>query len=257
MSDKDKSLYTTIAKSEEQSITVRDKDLTSELMGEIDFGTFCYLHVTGEEPNESETRLFNAILVAIAEHGVTPSVIATRLTYDSAPEAVQGAVASGLLGAGSTFLGSMENAGHMLQDGVDRIDAGESMSEVAERIVEQHDRLPGFGHPEHTPTDPRTDRLFELLSKEGMSGRYQELMREIQEVAENKYDTHLVLNATGSIAVVVSELGFDPNVGRGVALIARSAGLVGHVNEEIEEPMARDIWQITLDNLEYTGEDDA
>jgi citrate synthase len=254
MSDGDKPLRTAIAKSDEQSITVRDRDLTGELMGEMDFGTFCYLHVTGEEPNESESRLFNAMLVAIAEHGVTPSVIATRLTYDSAPEAVQGAVASGLLGAGSTFLGSMENAGHMLQDGVERLEDGKSMNDVAERIVEENDRLPGFGHPEHTPTDPRTDRLFELLDEEGMSGRHRELMLEIQDVAEDKYDTHLVLNATGAIAVVVSEIGFDPSVGRGIALIARSAGLVGHLNEEIEEPMARDIWQITLDNLEYTGE---
>jgi len=135
-------LPTSIATSDEQHITVRGKDLTSELMGELDFGSFFFFHLTGREPTASEARLFNAMLVSIAEHGITPSVIAARLTYDSAPEALQGAVSSGLLGAGETFLGSMENVATMLQDGIERVENGEALDAVAADVVASRDRLP-------------------------------------------------------------------------------------------------------------------
>jgi citrate synthase len=245
------SLPTSIATADERSITVRDRDLTSELMGEVSFGEFFYLHLTGEEPTESELRVFETLLVTVVEHGITPSVIAARLTYDSAPEAVQGAVASGLLGAGSTFLGSMENAAEMVQDGVARVADGEDETEVARETVEEMDRLPGFGHPLHEPTDPRTDRIFEVLDEEGFAGDHVAFIRAVQAVAEDADDADLPINATGAIGVGISELGLDPIVGRGVALVARSAGLVGHLNEEMEQPMARDIWAAVEDNVEY------
>ncbi|MCY4729952.1 citryl-CoA lyase [Natronomonas gomsonensis] len=245
------SLPTNIATADEQNITVRGRDLTREMMGETSFGEFFYLHLTGEMPTESELRIFDTLLITVVEHGVTPSVIAARLTYDSAPEAVQGAVASGLLGAGSTFLGSMENAAEMVQEGVKRTANGEDATAVALEMVEKRERLPGFGHPLHEPTDPRTDALFELLEKEGFDGDYLAFMRAVQAATEEVYGTELLINATGAIGVGISELGLDPIVGRGIALVARSAGLVGHLNEEIEQPMARDIWAVVEDNVEY------
>jgi citrate synthase len=222
----------------------------------MDFGEFFYFHLCGEAPTDSEARLFNAMLVTIAEHGITPSVIATRLMYDSAPEAMQGAVSAGLLGTGDTFVGSMQNVTEMVEDGVDQIKDGESMNAVAESIVDERDRLPGFGHPEHYPTDPRTDRLFELLDEEDMAGDRLELIRVIQGIAEERYETHLLINATGAIGVVLAEMDLDADAmaARGIAIVARAAGLVGHINEEIEQPMARDIWELVLDNVEYTGE---
>jgi citrate synthase len=250
-------LHTSIATSDEESITVRDKDLTDDLVGEYDFGEFFIFHLTGEEPTESERRLFNAMLVTIAEHDITPSVIASRLMYDSAPEAVQGAVAAGLLGTGETFVGSMQNVTEMIEKGVDRVAEGESMDAVAESIVDERDRLPGFGHPEHYPTDPRTDRLFELLEEEDMAGDHLALIECIQDVAEETYDTHLLINATGAIGVVLAEmdLNADAMAARGIAIVARAAGLIGHLNEEIEQPMARDIWDLVLDHTEYQDPD--
>lgn len=247
----DRPIQTRIATSDADSITVRGRDLTEDLMGVTDFGEFFYLHLTGELPDESEQRLFNAMLVAITEHGITPSVIAARLTYDSAPESVQGAVASGLLGAGQTFLGSMENAAEMVQEGVERIEAGEDAEAVARDHVERYDRLPGFGHPEHGPVDPRTERLFELLDREGFPGDHRRYMRTVQDVAAETYGSRLLINATGAIGVGVSELGLNPIAGRGIALVARSAGLVGHLTEEMETPVARDMWAAIEDDVEY------
>lgn len=247
----DQSLPTSIATANERSITVRGKDLTSDLMGETSFGEFFYFHLMGDMPSESEQRVFETLLITVVEHGITPSVIAARLTYDSAPEAVQGAVASGLLGAGSTFLGSMENAAEMVQEGVVRVEDGEDTTEVAQEMVEVKDPLPGFGHPLHEPTDPRTDRLFEVLNEEGFAGDHLAFIREIQTATEKVYGTELLINATGAIGVGISELDLDPIVGRGIALVARSAGLVGHLNEETEQPMARDIWNIVEERVEY------
>lgn len=246
-------LPTEIATSDHESITVRGKDLTSELMGEYDFGGFFFFHLTGREPTTSEARLFNAMLISIAEHGVTPSVIAARLTYDSAPEAIQGAVSSGLLGAGETFLGSMENVANMLQDGVERIEGGEARDAVAADIVESHDRLPGFGHPEHEPTDPRAERLFELLEEEGEAGEHLELLYAVQERAEDEYGRGMLINVTGAIGTTIAEMDIevDAMAARGIALVARAAGLIGHLNEEIDEPIARDIWDLVEENVEY------
>lgn len=249
----EKRFQTSIATSDERSITIRDRDLTQELVGEMDFGEFFYFHLTGEEPTESEARLFNAVLVTIAEHGVTPSVIAARLTYDSAPEALQAAVASGLLGAGDTLLGSMENVARILRTGAERVREGEDIDEVARAVVDAHDRLPGFGHPIHEPTDPRSDRLLELLEEEDLSGEYVAFLEALHAAARDEYGEGLVLNATGAIGAVVCELGMEPLAGRGLALVSRAAGLLGHLYEETERPMARGIWDLVDEHVEYQG----
>lgn len=249
---KEPRMQSAICTSDERSITIRGKDLTEDIIGHNDFGEFIYFHLTGEQPTEREARLFNAILVTVVEHGITPSVIAARLTYDSAPEAIQAAVASGLLGAGNTFLGSMENIAQLLYEGCERTDI-ESIETVAADIVAENERLPGFGHPIHEPTDPRTDRLFELLEEEDMDGEHYELILSVRDIAQEEYDTNMLINATGAIGTCVCELGLNPKVARGLAIVSRAAGLVGHLNEEIESPIARDMWNVVEEHTEYTG----
>lgn len=254
MSEKTTSLRTAISTADASSITVRDEDLTTEVVGHQDFGSFFYLLVTGDEPTDAEARLTNAMLVTIAEHGMTPSVISARLTYASAPESVQGAISSGLLGAGNTLLGSMQLVAEIVQDGARRVEQGESREVVAADIVAENNTLPGFGHPSHEPTDPRTDRLFDLLEKEGLVGQHHAMIQAIQQAAEAEYDRRLLVNATGAIGTVVSELGLDPIVARGIALVARAGGLTAHLVEEKEEPLAWDMWSLVDENTVY-GQD--
>ncbi len=247
---------TAICTSDEESITVRGKDL-NELIGNLDFGEFFYFHLTGEIPSDSESRLFNAILVTVVEHGITPSVIAARLTYDSAPDAIQGAVSSGLLGAGGTFLGSMEDAAQMLEDGVDVATAEDvPLQDVAADIIDEYDRLPGYGHPLHDPVDPRTQRLLEVVEEEDMATEYVELLGAIETEAQDAYDANMMINATGAIGATVMELGLQPRIARGLALVSRSAGLVGHIDEEIRNPIARDFWTVIDETVSYEEETD-
>src|SRR5919107_4455564 len=96
---------TRIGTSDADSITLMGRDLASELMGNVSLTELTFLMVQGRMPSSEETRLFDAVLVSLADHGLTPTVLAARLTHTGAPESLQGAVAAGLLGAGSVFLG--------------------------------------------------------------------------------------------------------------------------------------------------------
>ncbi|HCP00227.1 MAG TPA: citryl-CoA lyase, partial [Rhodospirillaceae bacterium] len=89
---------TAIETADANSITVRGKDLCNEVMGHNSIGEFFFLHLTGRQPTSDQAFFMDVLVVALAEHGLTPSVQAARMTLAAAPEALQGAVAAGLLG---------------------------------------------------------------------------------------------------------------------------------------------------------------
>jgi citrate synthase len=153
-------------------ITVRGKDLPGEILGHLNLGDMAFLELTGRTPNAGESKLFNAMVVTLVEHGITPSALAARLTYLGAPEALQGAVAAGLLGLGSVFVGSMEGAARLLFEAMEK-------GKDAKAVVAENKRVPGLGHPIHKPIDPRTTRLFEIARETGHYGRYCQLMEAI------------------------------------------------------------------------------
>jgi citrate synthase len=204
-----------------ERITVRGKDLPGEILGRVNLGDMAFLELTGRLPNEKESRLFNAMVVTLVEHGITPSALAARLTYLGAPEAMQAAVAAGLCGLGSVFVGSMEGVARMLSENAD---------------VEGMKRVPGLGHPLHKPVDPRTVRLFEIARETGFYGKY---CRRMEEIGRHK---NLVVNATGAIGALACELGLDWRAVKGLGVMARAVGLVGHLLEESRQPMAEAVW---------------
>jgi citrate synthase len=212
-----------------ERIVVRGKDLPGEILGTLNLGDMAYFELTGKFPDEKQSRLFNAMAVTLVEHGVTPSALAARLTYLGAPEAMQAAVAAGLCGLGSVFVGSMEGCAKLLfeavRDGKD-----------ANAIVAGNKRIPGLGHHLHKPIDPRAKRLFELARETGFYGRYCEL---IEALGKQK---NLVVNATGAIGALACELGLDWRAVRGIGVMARAVGLVGHLLEESRQPMAETVW---------------
>ena len=208
-----KKLRSDLAWSTVDRIVVRGKDLPNEILGHLNLGDMAFLELTGRVPSAKESKIFNAMVVTLVEHGVTPSSIVARLTYLGAPEAMQAAVAGGLLGLGSVFVGSMEGVARLLS---------ESAGKDAKQILAQYKRVPGLGHPLHKPIDPRTARLFEIARETGHYGKYCRLMEEI-----------------GALAC---ELGLDWKCVRGLGVMARAVGLVGHILEETREPMAEEIW---------------
>jgi len=210
-------------------IVVRGKDLPGEILGKLNFGDMAYLELTGKVPDAKQSKLFNAMVVTLVEHGVTPSALAARLTYLGAPEAMQAAVAAGLCGLGSVFVGSTEGCAKLLSEAI-------AKGDDAKKIVAGHKRIPGLGHPLHKPVDPRSVRLFEIARETGYYGKYCHL---IEEVAKLK---NLTLNATGAIGALACELGLDWKAVRGIGVMARAVGLVGHLLEESRQPMAEAVW---------------
>src|SRR5436853_1421755 len=224
-----KRLKSDLAWSTVDRIVVRGKDLPGEILGHLNLGDMAFLELTGRAPNPKESKLFNAMVVTLVEHGITPSAIVARMTYLGAPEALQAAVAGGLLGLGSVFVGSMEGVARILADAV-------ANGKAAATVLAENKRMPGLGHPIHKPIDPRTVRLFEIARETGHYGRF---CRLIEEVATLK---NLTLNATGAIGALACELGLDWKAVRGLGVMARAVGLVGHILEETREPMAEEIW---------------
>lgn len=219
-----------IAWSTADRIVVRGKDLPGEILGKVNLGDMAFLELTGKIPDEKQSRLFNALVVTLVEHGITPSALAARLTYLGAPEAMQAAVAAGLCGLGSVFVGSTEGVAKLL---VESIASGKD----AKAVATEHKRIPGLGHPLHKKVDPRTVRLFEIGRETGFYGKYCRLM---EEIAVSK---KLVLNATGAIGALSCELGLDWKAVRGLGVMARAVGLVGHILEESRQPMAAEVWE--------------
>ncbi len=249
---------TAISTMTEDAIFVRDKNLVDELIGKIDFTSMFILHLRGRLPVPGEREVIDSILVTLMEHGLTPSTIAARMIYTGSPDALQGAVAGGLLAAGSVFLGSMEQMGELLQEGVRRIDAGEADAdafarETVERLLEERAPLPGFGHKDHHPDDPRPPVLLEVARANGHAGPHAELLGVFARTVDELRGRHLTVNATGAIAAILSDLGYPWQIMRGFSMVARSAGIVGHLLEEQDEPLGRELWDLVDRSVPYRG----
>lgn len=245
MNTKRKRLKSDLGWSTTDRIVVRGHDLV-DLIGKVSLGDFAFLELKGRLPTPQESTVFNAIVVTLVEHGMTPSAIAARLTYFGAPESLQAAVAAGLLGMGSRFGGSIEEAARTLQEALAASGPDDDLLEVARGVVATYRKtkqpIAGLGHPIHKPVDPRTARLFAVAAENGFSGRHVQLMQLISEEATRAIGRELPVNATGAIGAILGELGIPWRVGRGVAVMARAIGLVGHIQEELEEPLAAEIW---------------
>jgi citrate synthase len=228
-------------------IVVRGHDLPNDLLGKIDLGGMAFLEIIGRRPTPQEAEVFNALLVTLVEHGMTPQAIATRMVSLAAPEALQAAVAAGLCGVGSVFAGGSEQVAKILQEALKDKPPATDLNTIAVAIVNDFAArkapIPGLGHPVHKPIDPRTPVLFAIAERNGFRGRYVALFEAIQVEAARKLNRSLPINATGAIGAVLCELGFPWQICRGIAVISRAVGLVGHIAEEMRNPIAREIYE--------------
>lgn len=251
--------YTAICTSDATSITVRGRDLVDELMGQIDFTSYFWLLVTGQMPNDDQAYFLNAVLVALAEHGLVPSVVAARMTYAAAPEALQGAVAAGLLGCGSVVLGSAEVAGKFYAECVaDQRATGDDLHAVAVRNIlalrQTTKAIPGFGHPQHAGGDPRANRLLAMADERGASGEHVAMMRALKAVLPETIGRDLPINVNAAIPSIMLDLGFPLAALKGIGLLCRTAGLIGHLTEEAERPIGFILSGAAAAAIEYDGE---
>lgn len=251
--------YSAICTSDADSITVRGRDLCEELIGQVDFSSYFWLLVTGQEPDENQSFFLNATLVALAEHGMVPSVAASRMTLAAAPEAVQGAVAAGILGCGSVALGSAEIAGKFYAECVaDQRATGDTLENVAVRNIDRwrkHTKaVPGFGHWQHTEGDPRALKLLELADQRGASGEHVAMMRALQAALPETIGRVLPVNVNGPIPAIMLDVGWPLAALKGIGLLSRTGSLIGHLTEEAERPVGFIMSGAASAAIEYDGE---
>jgi citrate synthase len=241
-------------------VEVRGADLTGELMGRLTFTEYFHLLLTGEEPTDDQRHFLDLLLVAIAEHGMMPTNVASRMTLAADPGSLQGAVAAGILGCGPVILGTSEACAKLLVAADERVRAGEGSPEevtraMAAEIRAAGDKLPGFGHPVHRPLDPRAERIFDEADARGVSGTHVKLARCFREAVHEVWGKPLTLNVSMPIAAVMLDLGFPSSTVKAVPILARTASLLAHLAEEREEPIGFLMAGAAEDAVQYRRRD--
>ena len=247
---------TAISTSDEHSITVRGDDLCRDLIGKISFTEYFSFLVTGQKPTRGDAMVLDACLVAIADHGMVPSVQAARMTYAAAPDALQGAVAAGILGCGSVILGASETAGRLFAE-VDAEAKSGDLKPAAEKVVrrmrEAKQPIPGYGHSLHKERDPRVDRLFAVAREAKTSLRFIEIAEAVEQVIPAVVGKELKLNVSAAIPAVLLGTNFPLRALRGVPILARTAGVIAHLAEEAVNPSGFALSYQATRELVYEG----
>lgn len=249
---------TSIGTSDLDSMTLLGQDVTT-LMGEVSFGELTLWLITRTRPTPQQARVFDAVMLGLADHGFTPTAISARLTYLSAPDSIQGALAAGILGGGSRYLGVTEDTGRFLSQvlaGLDSTpDTDDGWDDLARRAVQERKDagqfVPGLGHPVHKHGDPRTPRIIAIAKEEDQYGPHLALFEAIGRVHEEILGKRLPLNGAGVSGAALADLGIRNELLRGAVLVARCAGLLGHISEEIARPVANDIYLSVDRNATY------
>jgi citrate synthase len=179
------------------------------------------------------------------------------MTLAAAPDAMQGAVAAGILGCGSVILGASETAGRLFA----QIDAaagpGGDLHAAAKAAVAQlraqRQAIPGYGHPLHKARDPRVASLFQVSAQAGAGQRFVQIAECVEAVIPEVMGKDLKLNVSAAIPAVLLGVGFPLNALKGVPMLARTAGLIAHLSEELDDPIGFALSYQATRELEYTG----
>ncbi len=232
---------TEISSANAGGVTIRGRDLANDLLGRLTFTDAYFLMATGQTPTAGQSAMLDACLIAIAEHGLTPSVQAARMTYAADPAALQGAVAAGVLGCGTVILGAADLCRRLLQEVLDKAtpdgDVQAAAIAVAQLYREAKRTVPGFGHPLHKPVDPRAERLIALAHEKGLTGRYIAAASALTPAVAKTWGKPLPMNISMAIAATALDAGIPASIVRGIPILARTAGLLAHLGEEAENPI--------------------
>lgn len=254
MSDSKKQWQTAIGHPTDEQIYVRGYRVT-DLMGHVSFPALVHLEFKGELPSPGAERMIDALLVAVVEHGISPSSTVSRFLYASGVP-LQAAMAGGALTFGDIHGGAGQEFARVIQQAVAEAAAQEvSIEDHATHVVQQaratRQPLPGFGHPQHPQGDPRAPVLFALSEETGTAGRHVRMARALEQALATSVGRRIPLNIDGAMGAILSDLGFDWRLARAFIVAPRMIGLAAHAVEEMDRHGG---WRhIPLDDVSYDG----
>ena len=147
----------------------------------------------------------------------------------------------------------MEQVGALL----DKLVKAEDLDAAALEIVASHraakKAVPGFGHNDFRPEDPRTPKLLQVAEAQDIDGRHIAALRALSRAVDATLGKHVTINATAGIAAVLAEIGVPARIMRGFAVISRAPGMVGHLYEEQTTPVAGFLGRLAHEQVAYTG----
>jgi citrate synthase len=254
-----KSLKTAVTRVEENKIVTRGYN-QRDLIEKIRYGDMVFLLLKGRLPSLKESKIFNHVLVSFCDHGVTPPSTQAARLITSSGSSVNSAVAGALLSFGQKHAGAIEKAMELYQSKIDSAhlidDPDIDNKQIASLAIEIHNeyilkdkKIPGFGHRYHK-IDPRADKLIDIVINEGYIGPHFKLALALQDLVFEKKGIRL--NVDGVNAAILSDLGFEPDLGLGVFMIGRLPGIIAHIHEEkMDEEEFRRFCD--LDDVDYVG----
>ena len=245
---------TGIAKVDVDEVIVRGHRL-SDLIGQVTYTDMAFLLVRGSLPEPGERAMLDGILVALADHGISPTTIVAR-TLTSCGTPIQASIAGAMLSIADWHGGSGEEVARILDDLAAAAGPGDRQAvcdSFVDTRVSARVQVPGFGHPQHSDGDPRARQLLGLAASLGVAGEFCQLVVALGEaLAKRTGRPQLGLpNVTGALAAILLDLGFPWQSIRGIVIAARSLGLTAHVVEELEQGNK---WRhAPADAVRYTG----
>lgn len=242
---------TNIATADASSITIRGRSLADDLIGKHSFTEVFYFLISGRMPSVAQTRVLDACLVTLMEHGFTPSALISRMMAESVPDQIQVSIGAGLMAVGSVHAGTMEGCAALLAAGASEPDTDAWCRRIVAEHRQREKAVPGFGHALHKPDDPRTPPLLCVAKDNGLDGRYVQLLLELSATIDAAAGRHITINATGALAALLLEIGIPPEIVRSIAVVSRCAGLVGHIVEEHKTESARHLVRLARDTIPY------
>ncbi|WP_081879785.1 citryl-CoA lyase [Nocardia sp. NRRL WC-3656] len=211
-----------------------------DLIDHAGFVDAIWMMVRGDLPNHDQTELLEKALVAAIDHGPqAPSIAAARMAA-TCGVGLQGAVSTGVGMLGDVHGGAGQQCMQVLAT-IKTAAADSNISTAVAASLSEFRRtgrhVPGFGHRFH-PRDPRRDPLLRAVADKAESGVVEGLYLAIAEELERQlaqgHSNPIPLNIDGATAVVYSELGFPPELGRGLFILSRSVGILAHSWEEAQ-----------------------
>lgn len=240
---------TSISWIEEDFIVTRGY-FQEDLIGNVSFADVVFLLLKGDLPSKDESKMLDAILVSFCDHGVTPPSTQIARLAASTGSPLHASAAAGLLAFGREHAGAIQDCMKLLQEAIkDDCKVSQLAREIVDDYLEKDEKIPGFGHRYHS-RDPRAARILELARKYKCMGRHAQLALEIEKVLNRLKNINM--NIDGANAAILSDLGFHWEIGTGMFMIGRLAGLIAHINEERreEKPFRK---TLNLGDIEYHG----